>query len=312
MSASFFKIACRHKGGVGLADETIDLNLRIADINFSVHTYPDGQLLGAVEPYKADFKQADYDIFLEKTTRTITGSSGKKITDTRMLNWYLAADMKYEYVLYDPSLDCIIVKAYCDIKSKTAGVLFLDVPAVFNTPPGLSVFTALELLLHIIMLYNNGFVIHASSIAYKGRGIAFSALSGTGKSTHTSLWLKNYPGDTLMLNDDKPFLRYIEGEGWYIYGTPWAGSSGINTNLKVPLEALVFLERGETNSMREMSTLEAVTRFFEAVIHPMTDGLTEIILRLLGHLIEESRICILKCNMEDEASETAKKFLFDE
>ena len=35
-----------------------------------------------------------------------------------------------------------------------------------------------------------GIMLHSSAVAYKGEAYLFSANSGTGKSTHTSLWLK--------------------------------------------------------------------------------------------------------------------------
>src|SRR5690606_12637376 len=53
-------------------------------------------------------------------------------------------------------------------------------------------------LLHRLIL------IHASVIAYRQKhGVAFLGKSGTGKSTHSKLWLQHIP-DTELLNDDNP------------------------------------------------------------------------------------------------------------
>lgn len=41
------------------------------------------------------------------------------------------------------------------------------------------------------------FLFHGSAIAYKGSGVLFTAVSGTGKSTHAALWKDAFPGDVL-------------------------------------------------------------------------------------------------------------------
>ena len=40
----------------------------------------------------------------------------------------------------------------------------------------------------------------------------FSADSGTGKSTHTQLWLEHFGDRAYILNDDKPAIRLIDGK----------------------------------------------------------------------------------------------------
>ena len=48
--------------------------------------------------------------------------------------------------------------------------------------------------------------------------------SGTGKSTHSRLWLKYIP-DTKLLNDDNPAVRIMDNNTIMIYGTPWSGKT---------------------------------------------------------------------------------------
>ena len=61
-------------------------------------------------------------------------------------------------------------------------------------------------------------LIHASLVRNDGKGYAFTAKSGTGKSTQVSNWLRFIPGSDLM-NDDNPVIRIIDGKA-YIYGSP--------------------------------------------------------------------------------------------
>ena len=71
------------------------------------------------------------------------------------------------------------------------------------------------------LAYTGGLVLHASALSYKGRAIAFSAISGTGKSTHTGLWKEYFGENVEIINDDKPAVCF-EGGQPYLYGTPWA------------------------------------------------------------------------------------------
>lgn len=65
-----------------------------------------------------------------------------------------------------------------------------------------------------------GLMVHSSCVVVDGRAYLFSAPSGTGKSTHTALWLKKLGDRAFILNDDKPAVRYEDGT-FYAYGTPW-------------------------------------------------------------------------------------------
>ena len=65
----------------------------------------------------------------------------------------------------------------------------------------------------------NGMLLHSSCVVYEGKAYLFSAPCGTGKSTHTQIWLRRFPG-AYILNDDKPAIR-IGKDGIYACGTPF-------------------------------------------------------------------------------------------
>ena len=64
---------------------------------------------------------------------------------------------------------------------------------------------------------------HASVVVNDGKAFLFMGKSGTGKSTHTRLWLEHIPGSSL-LNDDNPIVRIV-GEDVIAYGSPWSGKT---------------------------------------------------------------------------------------
>ena len=62
------------------------------------------------------------------------------------------------------------------------------------------------------MLDYDAFLLHAAVVSYEGRGFAFAAKSGTGKSTHVAQWMRALGGDVTVVNGDKPILRWRRGE----------------------------------------------------------------------------------------------------
>lgn len=75
---------------------------------------------------------------------------------------------------------------------------------------------ALMLLYALMSSVKDTILIHASVVMADGYGFAFLGKSGTGKSTHTRLWLQNIPG-TSLLNDDNPVVR-IDSSGTVLRG----------------------------------------------------------------------------------------------
>ena len=90
----------------------------------------------------------------------------------------------------------------------------------------------------------------------------FTAASGTGKSTHTSLWLKHIEG-TQLLNDDNPAIRIIDGVP-YIYGSPWSGKTPCYRNRKALLGAVTLIERAQQNSIEKLNPVTAFATLLPA------------------------------------------------
>lgn len=148
------------------------------------------------------------------------------------------------------------------------------------------------------------FFLHASVVEVDGESYAFMAKSGTGKSTHTSLWLEHFGERARIINGDKPLLRFADDK-LYVYGTPWCGKEGYQINTSSPLKALCFLERGSENLIRRLGDSEIVGRLFNQVIMPENTSETESFLKLLDRLVRELPMWLLKCTISNEAVITA-------
>lgn len=150
------------------------------------------------------------------------------------------------------------------------------------------------------LLKFDGLLIHASAVVVDGKAYLFSAPCGTGKSTHTKLWLKVFGDRAQILNDDKPALRLENGE-WYAYGTPWSGKHDININMRVPLAGIAMIERADTNSIEPFTGAKAVFALLEQTARPNSAGARQMLLEILDRLMKQVPVWKLRCNMEESA-----------
>ncbi len=105
-------------------------------------------------------------------------------------------------------------------------------------------------------------MVHASVVSHGGGAYMFLGRSGTGKSTHSSLWLANIE-DTSLLNDDNPVIR-VEGEDVNIYGTPWSGKTPCYKNEVLPLKAFVRLSQAPHNIISKLPPLQSYASLIPA------------------------------------------------
>ncbi len=152
-----------------------------------------------------------------------------------------------------------------------------------------------------IVAEKGGMLLHAATVTVGGHAYAFSAPSGTGKTTHIRLWKKVYGDAVTVLNGDKPILREKDGE-LIAYGTPWCGKERWQTNAAAPLKALCFIERGEKNAIRALAPAEALDRVFRQLLKPENAQGVAQTLRMADLLIRKIPIYLLSCNISEEAA----------
>jgi hypothetical protein len=147
-----------------------------------------------------------------------------------------------------------------------------------------------------------GFVLHSSAVVVDNRAYLFSALSGTGKSTHTELWLKKFGDRAYILNDDKPAIRLIDGV-WHACGTPWSGKYDISRPACVPLAGIAFLNRDTTNHIeRYTGPMMTYDLLSQTLRHPKK---LDMLITSIDKLASAVPVWKLFCNMEPEAAEVS-------
>ncbi|MBQ0083748.1 MAG: hypothetical protein KBS52_03160 [Clostridiales bacterium] len=156
-----------------------------------------------------------------------------------------------------------------------------------------------------VMKYD-GLMFHSSCVVVDDMAYLFSADSGTGKSTHTALWLKLFGDRAYILNDDKPVIRIIDGQA-YVYGTPFSGKTDLNHNRKVKIGGICFLSRGEKNEIKKISVKDALPLFMKQTFNRVDMQELETLLMVLDKVLSQVNTYSLSCNMDIEAAKVSYK-----
>lgn len=145
----------------------------------------------------------------------------------------------------------------------------------------------------------NRMLLHAAVLEIDGNAYAFLGKSGTGKSTHTGLWMKYLP-NVRIVNGDKPILQWTQ-DGFIAHGTPWNGKEGLGENISASLKGLCFLEQAKENEIVKLTPSQAATRIFGQILFPEDEANATKTLEITDKLVMDTPCWSLKCNISEEA-----------
>ena len=154
------------------------------------------------------------------------------------------------------------------------------------------------------MLKYDAMLMHCAAISVDNEAYLFTAVSGTGKTTHISLWKKKFKEKCIVVNGDKPILRLINGK-FYACGTPWRGKENYGENIMVPIKAICILERGEENSIKKIAPYDAISTVITQTLRTNDMDEMDKMLSLTDKLLEKVPFYRLKCNMNDDAADVS-------
>lgn len=152
-------------------------------------------------------------------------------------------------------------------------------------------------------------LLHASAVVHAGKAYAFLGKSGTGKSTHSALWLKAFPG-TFLLNDDNPVLRIRPDGTVYLFGSPWSGKTPAYNNSSAPLGALVRLRQSSANQISSLDITEAYLAVSSSVsaFHLRGDeALKQKLHGTLAAVVTNTPVFQLQCRPDEEAARLCRE-----
>jgi hypothetical protein len=122
--------------------------------------------------------------------------------------------------------------------------------------------SVLRIVHTLLLAEQGGFLVHASSAVRNGRAFLFAGVSGAGKTTMARL----APPAVTLLTDEISYVSRQE-DGYYAYGTPFAGDLGrLGENMRAPLAALYLLTKGTENKIEPVGAAEASRALLENIL----------------------------------------------
>ena len=157
----------------------------------------------------------------------------------------------------------------------------------------------------------DGMLLHSVAVAVDGKAYLFSAVSGTGKTTHAEQWKKLLGEKVTVINGDKPIIRRIDGV-FYACGTPWAGKEGENAPVNVPIAGICKLTRAAENSIRPMEPGEILPLILNQTMRLSDPDGMDRLLSLIDGLVRSTPCWLLGCNISVEAAEVSYRAMSGE
>ncbi len=157
----------------------------------------------------------------------------------------------------------------------------------------------------------NGIIFHCSAIMVGGEAYLFTAPSGTGKSTHTRLWREVLKDKAVMINDDKPIVRFVDGD-FYVYGTPWRGKHELGTNTRAKIKAICKIYQAKENTIRKISPMQMFITILDQTVRPKEEKDMDKLLLLLDKMVKGVNLYELGCDISIDAAKLSINTMTEE
>lgn len=158
--------------------------------------------------------------------------------------------------------------------------------------------------------YKNILPIHASTIVKDSEAVLFLGESGTGKSSHTRLWLQ-YIANAYLLNDDSPLLC-VKNDKVFVCGSPWSGKTHCYRQEMVPLKAIVRLSQYSENKMSRYGKINSIGAIYPSFppFLAYDSFFSDKIIYLVDKIIKDKPVYELKCRLDKQAAEVAYDVIY--
>ncbi len=268
------------------------------------HSHYNGmRLLPSFEPFRIDpseLKDLFFQLTVDDTLKPVAKEHRERIRKFDTGNGDTIVDEVddggYQFIIKDINGgDCCLLRANKD---------FSDCRCALNGNYNMRCFglnNALMLIFSFAGSFHQTLMIHASLVRCDGKGYAFIAKSGTGKSTQVSMWLR-YIGNCDLMNDDNPIVRVIDNQV-FIYGSPWSGKTPCYRQVKAPLGAITRIDRAQENSIEKLPPIEAFASFLPSCSTMKWDkDIFNAICNTVTKVVELVGIYTLHCLPNEEAA----------
>ena len=148
---------------------------------------------------------------------------------------------------------------------------------------------------------SGSYILHCAFMSHKGDAILLSGPSGTGKSTHATLWEQAVDG-THAVNGDRCLIS-VEKDGTYTAsGWPVCGSSFICNDESHPIRAIVFIDQTPDNHIIAEPAARLFVRLFSQITVNHWDAeATSAAADWTEELMRHIPVMVYGCNMDADA-----------
>lgn len=158
----------------------------------------------------------------------------------------------------------------------------------------------------------NTVLAHASCVRYKDKAYLFLGKSGTGKSTHSRMWL-NVLDNVILMNDDHPVIRANNKGQVIAYGSPWSGKTPCYKNIQAPIGGIIRISRAPYNKARRLSAIESYASLMTSLSgltweKELADGRD----MTLQEIIKSVPCWVMECLPNEEAARVCSKVVAEE
>ncbi len=153
---------------------------------------------------------------------------------------------------------------------------------------------------------NSGCIIHSSFIEVDGGAVLFTGPCSIGKSTQANLWRKF--ADATVINGDKAIIYEHNGD-LYACGLPFSGSSKDCLNKKLPLKAIICLQKAPTNTARRLTSDAFLNIYKNCYPVPYSRDLTGTLLDFANKVSEQVPVYEFSCRADESAVRYLERIL---
>ncbi len=151
--------------------------------------------------------------------------------------------------------------------------------------------------------------LHSACIDIEGQAVAFTGVSGLGKSTRAAAWVSANGAE--FISGDRPTI-YISPSGVTAYGVPWDGKEQFFRPVSRPVKAILEVRRSASVYLRRLDEKQAEKLIMKQVFIPMWDttaaAFTVMNARRLAKSVPVYR---LFCGPDEESAKEAYRILFE-
>ncbi len=154
-------------------------------------------------------------------------------------------------------------------------------------------------------LMRDAIFFHASVVTYRGCGYLFLGRSGTGKSTHSQMWMR-YNSEVELLNDDHPIVRILDSGEVSVYGSPWSGKTSCYRNMSAPVGGVIRIKQASENRLKRLGGVASYASLTtSASMFNWCEELNDVKSRLLNRLISRVSCWQMEALPNIEAAQVA-------